>query len=41
MQKHFSKSPLGTSNIIKISQLDKEMRKICSLKVKWGDLNTN
>jgi hypothetical protein len=33
--------PLGESNIIKISQFDKEMKKICSLKVKWGDSSMN
>jgi hypothetical protein len=27
-------SPLGTSNIIETSQFDKEMKKICSLKMK-------
>jgi hypothetical protein len=34
-------SPLGASKIIKISQFDKEMKKICSFKVKWGDSSTN
>jgi hypothetical protein len=34
-------SPLGASNIIKLSQFDKEMRNICSLKLKWGDSNMN
>jgi hypothetical protein len=36
----FCNSPLGASNIIKISQFDKKMRKICSLKMK-GDSSTN
>jgi hypothetical protein len=31
----FCNSPFGTSNIIIFSQFDKEMKKICSLKVKW------
>jgi hypothetical protein len=33
--------PFGASNIIKIYQFDKEMKKICSLIVKWGDSTTN
>jgi hypothetical protein len=34
-------TPFGASNIIKICQFDKHMKKICSLKMKWGDSSTN